>query len=213
MSNRAIYAIMAIVAIAAVIGIYVLAQGSNEDPPVAADKAKPTTPGTGFTGPGHGPAASPSLPGGGSGSAIPGNLPDKVKEYAANGAIIRDHRSGTHAPIDLDPNARPANTHKLQPTLTKAVADRVREVMHECVATLPASARGTNPRLEGSINIAITAKQVSINKASINVRDVNGDAAEVTRQCIEQKSLAITHPAGDEDDLTSYDINLSFALI
>ncbi len=212
MSNRAIYAIMAIVALAGVIGLYFLVQAPADDPKATAEQAKPATPGPGFTGSGHGPSTPPSLPGAG-GSAVPGDLPDRVKEYAANGAIIRDHRTGTHAPIELDPNAKPENTHKLQPALTKAVADRVREVMHECVATLPATARGANPRLEGSINIAIKAKQVLINKAAINVRDVNGDAAEVTRLCIEQKSLAITHPAGDEDDLTSYDINLSFALI
>ncbi len=212
MSNRVIYTIMAVVVIAAVIGVYVMAQGSAEEPPVTVDKPKPT--GTGFAGPGHGPATSPSLPPApGSGSAAPDDLPPRVKEYAANGAIIRDHRSGTHAPIDLDPSATPANTHKLQPTLTKAVADRVREVMHACVVHLPASARGSNPRLEGTINIAIKAKQVSINKAAINVRDVNGEAAEATRQCIEQNSLTITQPAGDEEDLSSYDITLSFALI
>lgn len=212
MSNRVIYAIMAIVVIAAVVGIYVMVQGPAEDPQVTAE-TRPAPPTSGFAGPGHGPATSPSLPSVGSGSANLDNLPDKVREYASNGAIVRDHRTGTHAPIDVDPNARPANTHKLPSTLTKAVADRVRDVMHECVATLPASARGTNPRLEGSINIAITAKQVSVNTATINVRDVNGEAAEATRTCIEQKTLAITHAAADEDDLTSYDINLSFALI
>jgi hypothetical protein len=140
-------------------------------------------------------------------------LPERVKEYASNGAIVRDHRTGTHAPIDVDPNAHPQNDRKIDPDLTKAVADQVRGVMHDCVQTLPASARGDNPRLEGTLTIAIANKQVLVNKAQINLRDVNGDAAETTRRCIEQKSLALTHDAGAEADLPSYDINLSFTLL
>lgn len=210
MSNRAIYAILALVAVAAVAGLYFLVQGdSAEDAPASARAGSgAVTTNSGFTGPGHGPAGGPSLP-----AAAGSDLPERVKEYAANGAIIRDHRTGTHAPIDLDPNARPPNARKIDPTLTKAVADRVRVAMHDCVVAMPESARGEKPRLEGSINIAIKDKQISIVKTAINLRDVVGDAAEATRQCIEQKAMAITQPAGDEQDLPSYDINLSFALI
>ena len=214
MSNRAIYAIMALVALGALAGLYFLVQGDPDggDPKAGSARAgSATATGGGFTGAGHGPAGSttsPSLPAGGG-----SDLPEKVKEYAANGAIIRDHRTGTHAPIDVDPNIHPPNARKLSPNLTKEVADRVRVVMHECVALMPAGVRGDKPRLEGSISIAIKDKQVSVVNTSINLRDVNGDGAETTRKCIEQKTLAITHPAADEQDLPSYDINLSFALI
>ncbi len=212
MSNRAIYAIIALVAAAAIAGFYLMMRGDSEG-----ETAKPKDPRvterTGFTGSGHGPAqipgAQPQLP---AGSAA-ADLPDKVKEYAANGAIIRDHRTGSHAPIELDPNAAPPNSRKLEPTLTKAIADRVRDVMHECVASLPANLRGERPRLEGLINIAIKDKVVTVNKTSLAVKDVIGDAAETTRKCIEQKSMAVTQAAGDEPDLPSYDINLSFTLI
>jgi len=211
MSNRAIYAIIAVVALAAIGGFYLMLRGDG-DPELARREHK--DPGGGFTGPGHGPAAvpgaQPSLPAGSGSSGL--ELPDKVKEYAANGAIIRDHRTGAHGPIDLDPNAAPPNTIKLQPTLTKAIADRIRDVMHECVATLPANVRGERPRLEGTVNIAIKDKMVSVNKAQLAVKDVTGDAAETTRSCIEQKSLAVTQ-AADEQDLPSYDINVSFTLI
>ena len=108
---------------------------------------------------------------------------------------------------------RPPNRRTLQPAMTKAIADRVRDVMHDCVKTVPKEARGENPRLEGTINIAIKDKQVSINKAELRIKDVTEGVADTTRQCIEQKSRAITHAAGDEADLESYDINLSFALI
>ena len=212
MSNRAIYAIIAAVALAAIGGFYLMLRGDGDAVETTASKSgKPE--GGGFTGPGHGPAtvpgAEPRLPAGSDAR----DLPDKVKEYAANGAIIRDHRTGAHGPIDLDPNAAPPNSRKLQPTLTKAVSDKIRDVMHECVATLPATARGERPRLEGTINIAIKDKVVSINKAQLAVKDVSGDAAETTRTCIEKKSMAVTQAAGDEQDLPSYDINLSFTLI
>lgn len=212
MSNRAIYAIIALVAAAAIAGFYLMMRGDSEGE-VAKPKDPRVTERTGFTGSGHGPAqipgAQPQLP---AGSAA-ADLPDKVKEYAANGAIIRDHRTGSHAPIELDPNAAPPNSRKLEPTLTKAIADRVRDAMRECVASLPANVRGERPRLEGLINIAIKDKVVSVNKTSLAVKDVIGDAAETTRKCIEQKSMAVTQAAGDEPDLPSYDINLSFTLI
>lgn len=213
MSNRAIYAIITLVAVAAIAGFYLLMRGDGDPAETPEVKDPRVTERTGFSGSGHGPAqipgAEPRLP---AGSAA-ADLPDKVKEYAANGAIIRDHRTGSHAPIELDPNAAPPNTHKLEPTLTKAIADRVRDVMHECVATLPANLRGERPRLEGLINIAIKDKVVSVNKTSLAVKDVIGDAAETTRRCIEQKAMAVTQAAGDEPDLPSYDINLSFTLI
>ena len=212
MSNRAIYAILAVVALAALGGFYLMLRGDGDAAVTTATKeSKPE--GGGFTGAGHGPATvpgqQPRLP---DGSASL-ELPEKVREYAANGAIVRDHRTGSHDPIDLDPNAAPGNTRKLQPTLTKAVSDKIRDVMHECVAALPANVRGERPRLEGMINIAIKDRVVSVTKAQLAVKDVTGDAAETTRTCIEQKSMKVTQAADDEQDLPSYDINLSFTLI
>jgi len=209
MSNRAIYAIMGIVVAVALVGLWFLVKAPADDAPATA--APPVGKPSGFAG--HEappvPNRTPVLAGGSGAN----ELPERVKEYAANGAIVRDHRTGTHAPIDLDPNARPQNDRKIDPNLTKAVADQVRGVMHDCIQALPASARGENPRLEGTLTIAIANKAVLVNKAQINIRDVNGDAAETTRQCIEQKSLALTHDAGAEPDMPSYDINLSFTLI
>lgn len=212
MSNRAIYAIIAVVALAAIGGFYLMIRGDADAQVTATKDPKPPT--GGFAGPGHGPAQvpgrTPSVPAG-SDSA---DLPDKVREYAANGAIIRDHRTGAHGPIEVDPQAAPANTtRKIKTELTKAVADKVRDVMHECVATLPQTARGERPRLEGTINIAIKDKVISVTKSDLAVKDVIGDAAATTRDCIAKKSLTVTQAAGDEQDLPSYDINLSFTLI
>jgi len=209
MSNRAIYAILAIVALAAVGGFWLMMRGDGDDAQASGEPK--ATPRAGFGGGTHAPSNGPAAPS--VAAPTPGDLPANVKEYAANGAIVRDHRSGAHAPIELDPNAKPPNERKLQPTLTKAVADRVRDVMHQCVATMPDGVKGENPRLDGSITISIKDKQVSVDKAAISIRDVKGEAAETTRTCIEQKALAITQAAGDEQDLANYDITLSFTLI
>lgn len=212
MSNRAIFAIMGALAAAALVGLWFLVKGDPEGvetTPSRGSQFGTETKNSGFTGAGHGPAQAPALPQTGSSGL---ELPEKVKQYAANGAIISDHRTGSRGTFEPADNPAPPNGRKLDPTLTKAIADRVRDVMHDCVKTLPTEARGEKPRLEGSINIAIKAKQVSINRADLRVQDVNGDAAETVKQCIVGKSASITQTA-DVADLESYDINLSFNLI
>lgn len=211
MKNRTVFAIMAVVGVAALAGLWVMVQGGSEAPTPArgapsGSAARPS----GWTSQSRGPANQPSLPQAGSAGSA---LPAKVNEYASNGAIVRDHRVNPTSPFEPSAMPAPPNGRRLQSTLTKAVADRVRDAMHECVKGLPPSARGERPRLEGAINIAIKAKQVVVNRADLVVRDVSGDAAEATKQCIAGKSLSITQPAGDEVDLESYDINLSFVLM
>ena len=213
MRNRTVYAIMAVVGIGALAGLWVMVQGdpdAPEPPKPSRGSEYGTVTKTGFGGPGHGPAGRrPDLPQVGSA----GSADAPPTEYAVNGAIVRDRRTGNRPPFEPNADIAPPNKRKLQPTLTKAIADRVRDVMHECVKDMPREARGERPRLEGTINIAIKAQQVSVSRAELRVRDVAEAAAERTRQCIVQKSQTITHAAADEADLESYDINLSFTLI
>ncbi|MBA3463402.1 MAG: hypothetical protein H0T46_25830 [Deltaproteobacteria bacterium] len=211
MSNRTIFAIMAAVAVAAIVGLWFAIKGGGDEVKPTVTSAKGSGSGA-WVGTQHGPAGGrpldPSLP------TPPGSKPpENPKAYSVNGAIVHDMRSGNHEPFTPSANPAPANNRKLQPTLTKAIADRVRDAMHECVKLMPDGVRGEKPRLEGSINIAIKDKKVLINKADLIVNDVNGDAKEATRQCIAGKTMAITHAAGEEADLESYDINLSFTLI
>jgi len=135
----------------------------------------------------------------------------EVRVYEVGGRIIRDHRKGNRAPVDLPPAMHPADGRKLGSTLTYELGQKVKAVMQECTADLPPEARGASPRLQGSISIAIKEGQVSVGRTAFQVRDVVGAAVEPIEQCIEQKALAITHPT-DESDLASYDLTLSFAL-
>src|SRR4051812_46376166 len=139
MSNRSIFAILGIAAVAAIIGLVFLVRGDDAPAATTTGSAGSAAPRSGFAGPQHGPAGGKPLAPPSLGSAdVPPN-----REYSSNGVIVHDHRTGTHEPYQANPGPTPENGgRRLQPTLTKAVADRVRDVMHECVKTLPEGARG-----------------------------------------------------------------------
>ena len=99
------------------------------------------------------------------------------------------------------------------PTLTGEISTKIQAVMHECVAAMPADARGAKPRLEGTIQIAIKDQQARITQSAVQLRDVTGSSADTTKQCIEQKSMGLTAAAPDEPDLESYSISITFALM
>jgi hypothetical protein len=131
--------------------------------------------------------------------------------YEVGGRIIRDHRKGKRAPVDLPPAMHPADGRKLDSALTQELGQKVKAVMKECTSDLPPEARGVSPRIQGAISIAIKDGQVSVSRTAFQVRDVVGAAVDHVKQCIEEKALAITHPT-DESDLASYDLTLSLAL-
>lgn len=212
MSNRAIFAIMTAFALAAIGGLWFLLK-SGDEPATAKPSSGAGSAATGFAGSNHGPAQTPEAPKlTPSGQPIPDDLPPKVKEYAANGAVIRDHRSGTHETFDDNGSGAPATGgRRIDVAITKAVSDKVRDAVKECAAAAPQGAL-TDGKLEGVLNIAIKDKRVAVNQASLNVRGVSGDAAEAVRACVVAKAAGITQAAENEADLPSYDITLSLAL-
>ncbi len=137
---------------------------------------------------------------------------DGVREYKVGDVVVRDHRKGDHLPIDIPPNIHPPDERKVSSTLTADLAQKVRAVMSDCVASLPKEARGDKPRLEGQVTIAIRDKQVRVTAATMQLRDVVGASVEETKACIERRSVGIT-TATDEPDLTDYTINVSFAVL
>jgi hypothetical protein len=150
------------------------------------------------------PGESPRLPQPG-----PGENP---RDYVVGDVRIRDHRTGDNKPIDVPPNAHPADSRKIPPTLTHEISQKVKAVMMQCVADLPKDARGDKPRLEGQIIIAIKNNKASITSSTIQLRNVTGDALESTKQCIESKAVGIENPAPDQADLDNYPIHLSYAI-
>jgi hypothetical protein len=155
------------------------------------------------------PAAPIVTPGAERGTGSPD---DTVQEVTINGVRIRDHRKGDHPPVDLPPNIHAPDTRKISPVLTNDISQKLQAVMSECAANVPSEARGARPRLEGTISIAIKDHQAHVTQSTMQLRDVVGASVDPTKQCIEQKSLGITTPAGDETDVASYSISIAFAL-
>ncbi|HWU88812.1 MAG TPA: hypothetical protein VN253_16210, partial [Kofleriaceae bacterium] len=133
-------------------------------------------------------------------------------ETVINGVRVRDHRKDRSAPIQLGSGRRPPDGRKIQPSLTADISNRILPIVRQCGASVPAEARGGKPRVEGEVVIAIRNQQVQITRASVRLTDVVGDFAESAKQCIDQKTLGLTVPAGDEADLEDYTITLSYGL-
>src|SRR5689334_6883874 len=116
MSNRGIFAIMGIVAAAALVGLFFLVRGDDAPAePARGSAAGSSAPRTGFAGPQHGPAGGrPIAP-----TLDPKEVPPN-REYSSNGVIVHDHRPGTNEPYNANAAPSPGNTNKrLDSELTK----------------------------------------------------------------------------------------------
>jgi len=155
---------------------------------------------------------SPTQPSGS--AAPPSELPRApVTDYMVGGVRIRDHRSGDRTPSAVPPAIHPPEGRKVPSQLTSDVAQKVRAVMTECAASLPAHARGADPRLDGTIEIAIRDRLATVTRAVVQLRDVSADAASAVERCIQDKSVGVATSAGDEADLEAYSITLAFRLL
>lgn len=204
--NRALLALGAVVLVA-LIGVYVLLRGGDDGPP------KPTTPGEKITqaGPGNrAPAAPRSAPSAGATGESAGS--SASREYVVDGVRIRDHRTGDHPQIDLAPPVHAPEGRRIPSELTSAIAQKLRGVVAECAAGVAADARGEKPRAEGEILIAIKNRQATVTGGTIQMRDVTGASVDAIKQCIEQKSIGVAAPSGDEPDIDRYAITLSLRL-
>jgi hypothetical protein len=77
---------------------------------------------------------------------------------------------------------------------------------------VPPEARGATSRLEGQVLIAIKNQQATVTGATYQARDVASAAQGPIKQCMEQKSVGVTTPSGEEPDVEGYGIVLSLRL-
>lgn len=138
---------------------------------------------------------------------------DSADSYTIGGVQVRDHRGGGSPHMDIPPNIHPPEAHQISSTIVQDVAQQVRAVMKQCAVDLPGDARGTKPRVEGQLVVAIKDHQLTVTGATMQLRDVQGDALEPTRQCIEQRSVGLHAAAADEPDVDHYSISVNFALL
>ena len=202
--NRGYLVLGAAVVLAAVIGLYA-ALGSGDDTAVARAPGDPKTTepdraGRDAVRPAH---VRPALPAGaGSGAS----------EYMIGDIRVRDHRSGERAPIDVPPAIHPPEGRKIPSQLTSDLAQRLRVVMAECAVGVPPEARGKAPRLEGEVMMSIKDHQATVTRATFELRDLASASQDPVKQCMEQKSVGVATPSGDEPDVSGYPITLSFRL-
>ena len=192
----------------AAVGIWLLMRGDKADAQSGsyephATQVTPAQPGSAPTVT-TGTTDHPALP-----QPAPGENP---RDYVVGDIRVRDHRAGDNKPLDIPPNVHPAEGRSLPSTLTHEVAQKVKAVMMECVASLPKDARGEHPRLEGQVMLAIKANKLTITTSTMQLRDVSGESVEPTKQCITQKTVGIENAAPDQDDLADYPFNISFAI-
>jgi hypothetical protein len=162
---------------------------------------------------GNGGAGGPALPQVGEAVAVNTNQGSNPKDYVVGDIRVRDHRDGDNKPLDIPPNVHPAEGPAIPSTLTHEISQKVKTVVFDCAKDLPKGADGVKARLEGQISISIKAHDVTINKSTMELRDVPaGPAADAMKSCVEQKSVGLKNPAPDQADLDDYTINLSYAL-
>lgn len=157
---------------------------------------------------------APSLPpSGGSAVVLAPTEGQNPRDYVVGDIRVHDHRSGDNKPLDIPPNVHPAEGPAIPSTLTHEIAQKVKAVMMTCAKdNLPQDARGEKPRLEGQISISIKDHKVTIQKSTMQLRDVNGPAVDAMKSCVETKSVGLENPAPDQADLEDYTINLTYAI-
>ena len=142
-------------------------------------------------------------------SDTPQSRQGSAREYTVGNVRIRDHRSGNHARVDVPPAVHAPGGRKIASQLTSDLAQKLRGVMAGCAASVPAEARGATPRVEGEILIAIKDKYATVTNATFQPRDIQGNASDAIKQCLQGGAIGLATPSGDERDLEGYAITLS----
>jgi hypothetical protein len=205
---KLIVALGALIVAAGVALVLVMSRG-GADTPATTKRAPAPAPTNAPVATGD-PAPAPSLPTTTPSGATVGS--DGVKEYMVGGYKIRDHRAGDNKQIDLPPNPHPAESRELPSELTHDISQQIRRQMNTCAAAVPKDVRGTKPKLDGQLTVAIHDHKLTVTDMALQVRDVDGPSADALKQCVEQKSANFTSSAPKEADLEGYTISLTFAI-
>jgi hypothetical protein len=196
--NRATLALGAAIVVAAVIGLWVLLRTDRE--PVTAP-ARPDLPDQRIADSQPGKARNRSVPVLRlDGSAAPG------RPTGALGA--RDHRAPEHAAAEPPPPDPPAG-RRINIQVTSDLSQVLRPALQECAASLASGAAGDLSRVDGQVVIAIKDHQATVTSASFQLHDFAEAAQADLKQCLVQRAIGVTAPAGDEPDVDSYPITVS----
>lgn len=199
--SRTTLAVVAAVVAAAVIGLYVMLR--TDSAPVSAPfpaRVPPVRPDQRIADTEPGKARNhvvPTLQLGG--SAAP------TRPVGAQG--VRDHRAPAPAVPEQPPDPPAGRTINVQ--VTSDLSQILRPALQECATNLVPGAAGETSRIEGKVIIAIKNHQATVTSASFQLRDFAEAAQADLKQCLVQRAVGVTSPAGDEPDIDSYPIVVS----
>lgn len=194
--NRGYLAAGAAVVVAAVIGLYVLLRADGAPAPPSGQKVEDGEPGKPRN------RVVPVLRQ--DSSAAPGRA-------SADPGAPDPH---TPEPVAAQPSPPPAPPdppagRRINIQVTSDLSQVLRPALQECAADLAPGAAGDTSRVEGQVVIAIKDHQATVMSASFQLHDVAEAAQADVKQCLLQRAVGVTAPAGDEPDLDGYPITVS----
>lgn len=135
-----------------------------------------------------------------------------TKDYIVGDVRVRDHRPGDPKPLDLPPNVHPPHARKLPSTLTADLGQQMRKVVRQCAKDIPVEARGAKPRFEAQVTTAIDNHKLTIVEIASQLRDVEGNAVDAVRDCVERNAAGLTVGAEGQDDIANYGLRFAFVI-
>lgn len=195
---RAWALIVGVVAIG--VGIVVILLARSSDDASAGSAAPPAAPRERVN-PGTAASDRPALP---RERTEPGSA---TRDTIAGDAVVRDHRAGDHVTRTAPPIDQQKRTRLLPIALTKDITAKVNSVIASCTAAIPGTA---GARLDGDVTVAIANHTLTVNAASVAFPGAAG--LEAAKQCVEQRAVGLSIPAGRQEDIADYKIAVSFRL-
>jgi hypothetical protein len=129
----------------------------------------------------------------------------------AEGARVRDHRTGDHAPYQGRSRDPDVHATRLPPALVHDISGKLQTVMAECTTTIAPEALGKRPRVIGSIFVDVTGGQLTVKDATVELSEITGDPGPVTR-CMQEKWIGQTTSADDATVASHHEISVAFAV-
>jgi hypothetical protein len=196
--SRGTLAVVAAIVVAAVIGLYIVLSTDTAPAPV-----RPGRPDQRIADTQAGKARNRVVPALRlDGSAAP------TRPVGAQG--VRDHRAPERAaPAAPEQPPDPPAGHKINVQVTSDLSQVLRPALQDCATNLAPGVAGDTSRVEGQIVIAIKNHQATVTSASFQLRDFAEAAQADLKQCLVQRAVGVTAPAGDEPDIDGYPIVVS----
>jgi hypothetical protein len=192
-------AVVAAVVVAAVIGLYITLRTDSAPAPVSAP-VPPERPDQRIADTEPGKARNRVAPAIRlDGSAAP------TRPVGAQG--VRDHRAPEPVAPEQPPD--PPAGHKINVQVTSDLSQILRTALQDCATNLAPGAAGETSRIEGQIVVAIKDHQATVTSVSFQLRDFAEAAQADLKQCLAQRAIGVTSPAGNEPDIDSYPITVS----